>query len=72
MYANRYAMNVSGDADKLTLNILETCICGTGKQYLDEQKSLEDFKNELTPSQQIQKSPYRRIVKILLTKFTGV
>ena len=53
MYANRYAMNVGGNADKLSLNVLETCICGTGEQYLSEQKSLEDFKKKLTPSQQI-------------------
>ena len=53
MYANRYAINAGGDADKLSLNILETCICGTGEQYLSEVKSLEDFKKELTPSKRI-------------------
>ena len=53
MYANRYAMNVGGNADKLALNILETCICGTGEEYLSKPESLEDFKKELTPSKQI-------------------
>lgn len=35
-YANRYVLNQRGENYPLQLNTLETCICGTGKIYLDK------------------------------------
>ena len=53
MYANRYAVNFGGDIDKHCLNIVETCICGTGYQYLTGTLTTEEFAKKSNVNQTI-------------------